>query len=151
MGNVREGAGDELSEPGRPVALHAETASRSIKVTSADGRSTVEVPRSPQGTFIYNQADKTGVYQATWEPKGLLPFAVNLFDTRESDLASRGLVPAGAPESMAESYEIKIGYNPVVGTQKPAQVQKDIWWWLALGALGVLLVEWYIYNRRVYV
>ena len=52
---------------------------------------------------------------------------------------------------MAESYEIKIGYNTVTGTQKPAQVQKDIWWWLAIGALAVLLVEWYIYNRRVYV
>ncbi len=120
-------------------------------MTSADGRQPWKVPRSPQGTFIYNQANTTGVYQATWEPKGLLPFAVNLFDTRESDLAPRGLVPEGAPESMAESYEIKIGYNPVVGTQKPAQVQKDVWWWLALGALGVLLVEWYIYNRRVYV
>jgi von Willebrand factor type A domain/Aerotolerance regulator N-terminal len=151
LGNVREGAGDELSQPDRPVAIHAETANRSIKVKSADGRSTVEVPRSPQGTFIYNHASTNGVYQATWEPKGLLPFAVNLFDMRESDLASRGLVPVGAPESMAESYEIKIGYNPVVGTQKPARVQKDVWWWLALGALGVLLVEWYIYNRRVYV
>jgi hypothetical protein len=52
---------------------------------------------------------------------------------------------------MAESYKIKIGYNPVTGTQKPAAIQKDIWWWLALMALGVLLVEWYIYNRRVYI
>jgi von Willebrand factor type A domain/Aerotolerance regulator N-terminal len=151
LGNVREGTGDELSEPGRPIALHAETANRTIKVTSADGRTTMEVPRSPQGTYVYNYADKTGIYQASWEPKGQLPFAVNLFDSRESDLAPRGLVPQGAPASMSESFEIKIGYNPVVGTQKPAQVQKDIWWWLALGALGVLLFEWYIYNRRVYV
>ena len=120
-------------------------------MNSADGESTETVSRSPQGTFVFNQADKTGIYLAHWEPKGLLPFAVNLFDARESDLAPRGLVPEGAPESMAESYKIKIGYNPVTGTQKPATVQKDIWWWLALGALGVLLVEWYIYNRRVYV
>jgi hypothetical protein len=151
LGNVREGAGDELAEPGRPVSLHAETASPTIKITSADGRSTENVPRSPQGTFIYNQANKTGVYQASWEPKGLLPFAINLFDARESDLAPRGLVPQGAPEGMTESYEIKIGYTPVIGTKKAVQVQKDMWWWLAIGALGVLLVEWYIYNRRVYV
>ncbi len=107
--------------------------------------------RSPQGTFVFNEADKTGIYLAQWEPKGLLPFAVNLFDARESDLAPRGLVPEGAPTRMAEAYKIKIGYNPVTGTQKPPVVQKDIWWYFALLALGVLLVEWYVYNRRVYI
>ena len=30
-------------------------------------------------------------------------------------------------------------------------VQKDIWWYFALLVLGVLLVEWYVYNRRVYI
>ncbi len=80
-----------------------------------------------------------------------MPFAVNLFDFRESDLAPRGLVPEGTPASTAESYKIKIGYTPVTGTQKPAKVQKDIWWYFALLVLGVLLVEWYVYNRRVYI
>jgi hypothetical protein len=151
LGNVREGAGEEVAEPGRPVVLHAETIARTIAVRSAGGKSAETVSRSPQGSFVYNQADKTGIYLAKWEPKGLLPFAVNLFDPRESDLAPRGLVPDGVPESMTESYKIKIGYNPVTGTQKPVTIQKDIWWWLALAALGVLLVEWYIYNRRVYI
>jgi hypothetical protein len=151
LGNVREGAGDEVAVPGRPVALHAETTSREITVTSADGRDTERVPRSPQGTFVYNKALNTGVYLARWEPNGMLPFAVNLFDFRESDLAPRGLVPEGAPASTAESYKIKIGYNPVTGTQKPPEAQKDIWWYFALLVLGVLLVEWYVYNRRVYI
>src|SRR5205823_2542448 len=151
LGNVREGAGDEVAVPGRAVVLHAETTNREIPVTSADGRDTEKVPRSPQGTFIYNKAGKAGVYLARWEPNGLLPFAVNLFDFRESDLASRGLVPEGAPTSTAEAYKIKIGYNPVSGTNRPPDVQKDIWWYFALLVLGVLLVEWYVYNRRVYI
>jgi hypothetical protein len=151
MGNVREGAGDEVAKPGQPVVLHAETTNREIQVTSADGRDTEKVPRSPQGTFIYNHAYKAGEYLARWEPKGMLPFAVNLFDFRESDLAPRGLVPEGAPASQAETYKIKIGYNPVTGTSRPPNVQKDIWWYFALLVLGVLLVEWYVYNRRVYI
>jgi hypothetical protein len=151
MGNVREGAGEEVAEPGRPIILHAETASRTIKVTPSAGGDVETVARSPQGTFVYSRAATTGVYLAQWEPNGLLPFAVNLFDARESDLAPRGLVPEGAPASMAESYKIKIGYNPVAGTQKPPVVRKDIWWYFALLVLGVLLVEWYIYNRRVYI
>ena len=52
---------------------------------------------------------------------------------------------------MAESYKIKIGYTPVAGTQKPPVVRKDIWWYFALLVLGVLLAEWYIYNRRVFI
>ena len=55
------------------------------------------------------------------------------------------------PASLEESYKIKIGYSPVTGTRKPPDVTKDIWWYFALLALGVLLVEWYVYNRRVYI
>ena len=150
LGNVREGAGDEVSEPGSPVVIHAETTNREITVVSVD-QSEEKVTRSPQGTFIYNHAEKSGAYLARWEKDGRLPFAVNLFNFRESDLAPRGLVPAGVPASAEESYKIKIGYNPVTGTQKPAKVQKDIWWYFALMVLGVLLIEWYVYNRRVYI
>ncbi len=149
LGNVREGSSEEVSQPGRPVVLHAETINKEIAIDSAD-RPGVKVSRSPQGTFIYYNADKAGVYLARWEPGGRLPFAVNLFDLRESDLAPRGLVPQGVPASQEESYKIKIGYSPVTGTQQP-RVQKDMWWIFAVLVLGVLLVEWYVYNRRVYI
>jgi len=151
LGNVREGAGDEVAEPGRPLVLHPETGSRTIEVTPLGGGPAETVARSPQGAFVYNKAETTGVYLARWDPAGVLPFAVNLFDVRESDLAPRGLVPEGTPASLQEAYKIKIGYNPVTGTPKPPVVQKDIWWYFALLVLAVLLVEWYIYNRRVYI
>jgi hypothetical protein len=151
LGNVHEGTGDEVAEPGRPVTLHAETVHREITVAAPDGSPPERISRSPQGSFIYNDAKKTGVYLARWEPNGKLPFSVNLFDFRESDLAPRGLVPEGAPASTAESYKVKIGYNSISGTNRPPNVRKDIWWYFALLVLGVLLFEWYIYNRRVYV
>ena len=151
LGNVREGSGEEVRSPGRPVILRAETLGKDLLVTSASGHATERLARTPQGSFVYNQAATTGLYHARWEPSGLLPFAVNLFDFRESDLAPRGLVPDGVPESQAEAYKIKIGYNPVVGTQQTQDKQQDWWKWFACAALGVLLVEWYIYNRRVYI
>jgi hypothetical protein len=151
LGNVREGAGEEIAEPGRPVVIHAETPSRTISVSGPSGGSTETVGRSTQGSFVYNKAATTGVYLAEWDGNGKLPFAVNLFDERESDLAPRGMVPEGAPESMEESYKIKIGFNPVTGVRKSPVVRKDVWWYFALLTLGVLLVEWYIYNRRVYI
>ncbi len=151
LGNLREGAGDEVRSPGRPVILRAETLGKDLMVTSASGKSTDRLTRTPQGTFVYNQAATTGLYHARWEPKGILPFAVNLFDLRESDLAPRGLVPDGVPDSEAESYKIKVGYNTVVGTKQIKDKQQDWWKWFACAALGVLLVEWYIYNKRVYI
>ena len=81
----------------------------------------------------------------------MLPFAVNLFDFRESDLAPRGLVPEGVPESQADAYKIKIGYNPVVGTLQSRDQTRDWWKCLTGAVLAVLLFEWYIYNKRVYI
>lgn len=151
LGNMREGAGEEIAEPGAPIVLHPDTPEKTITVAPLVGGEAEQVTRSPQGSYVFNRADKTGVYVAQWGKDSKLPFAVNLFDVRESNLAPRGIVPEGTPGSLIESYKIKIGYNPVAGTQKPPVVRKDIWWWFALLVLGVLLVEWYVYNRRVFI
>ncbi|QEH36773.1 hypothetical protein OJF2_53580 [Aquisphaera giovannonii] len=151
LGNTRDAAAEQDRTPGRPVALRAEASGKTIEVTSAEGRSTETLSRSPQGTYVYNQATRTGIYHARWQPDGLLPFTVNLFDPRESDLATRGLVPDGTPEGQAERYRIKIGYNAVETTRQAEPRKQDWWRTFALLMLGVLLVEWYIYNRRVYI
>jgi hypothetical protein len=151
LGNVREGTGDQVKTPGRPVILRAETLGKEIQVTTPSGTTTERLVRTAQGTYVFNQATTTGLYHARWEPAGMLPFAVNLFDFRESNLATRGLVPAGAPESQAESYKIKIGYNAVAGTVATITMKQDWWKSFACAAIGVLLLEWYIYNKRVYI
>lgn len=137
------------AQPGRPLTVRAETAATTIQVAAPDGSPPKTIERNPQGAFVDDVA-RAGLYEARWDG-GAAPFAVNLFDHRESDLATRGLVPAGAPESKAESYKIKIGYNPVEGARVVPDVRRDRWKLLALAALGVLALEWYIYNRRVYV
>lgn len=151
LGNVREGTGEEIKTPGRALTLRAETLAKEIQVIGPDGKLSERLGRTPRGTFVFNQATTTGFYHARWQPDGMLPFAVNLFDFRESNLAPRGLVPAGTPESQAESYKIKIGYNPVAGTLTTTNVKQDWWKMFACVALGVLLLEWYIYNKRVFI
>jgi hypothetical protein len=63
-------------------------------------------------------------------------FAVNLFDTRESDLT-----PA---------EKIEIGHEDVKAQPGKQASRKELWKWLLMGAIGVLIFEWYVYNRRVY-
>ncbi len=101
LGNMREGTGDEIAEPGEPIVLHPETPSKTITVAPLGGGTVETVTRSPQGSFVFNRADKTGVYMAQWEKDGRLPFAVNLFDVRESDVATRGIAPDGTPDALA--------------------------------------------------
>ena len=152
LGNVREGTGEELSvagpargpprrDPGQ--GRHGHLRRRPARPTGS--------PAPRRGPSSTTRPTTTGLYHARWEPDGLLPFAVNLFDFRESDLAPRGLVPDGVPESQAEAYKIKIGYNPVAGTQQVKDKKQDWWKWFAGAVLAVLLLEWYIYNKRVYI
>ena len=150
LGNARESVGDEVHLPGQPVLLRADTPTETIKVTAAGGRSAETLKRTPQGTFVDHDTGRIGLYHARWEPDGLFPFAVNLFDPRESDIAPRGLVPDGVPAGQADAYKIKIGYNPIAGSRNTQPVRKEWWRPLAVVALVVVLVEWYIYNRRVY-
>ena len=151
LGNARESVGDEVHLPGRTVVLRLEAADGKITVTGPDGREAEKVARSPQGAYAFTASARTGIYHARWSPGGLLPFVVNQFDFRESDIAPRGLVPDGVPPDKADPYKIKIGYSPVAGTKAMRPSRKDWWKPLAVAALAVLLFEWYVYNRRVYI
>jgi hypothetical protein len=150
LGNVRDSAGDEIHQPGQPVIVRADSQTQSIEVVSPDGtRRTID--RNTQGTFVDNQADHVGLYHARWDKDGAQSYAVNLFDSRESDLAPRGMVPEGTPLDKEDEYTIKIGYTAVKGTRRSTPAVKDWWKPISIAVLGILLLEWYIYNRRVYI
>lgn len=150
LGNARDAAGTDVHQPGQPVVLRADAQVDEIKVTDPGGNSQ-NLKRTTQGTFIDNKADVTGIYRASWGKDGASTYAVNLFDARESDLAPRGIAPTGVSEAEAEKHKIKIGFNAVKGTRKSTPAVKDWWKPLAVLALGIVLLEWYIYNKRVYV
>ena len=151
LGNSRETAADEIHLPGQSISLRIDANVEKVQVTGPDGKSVENITRSPQGTYVYGKADRTGIYHARWQPSGLLPFVVNQFDFRESDISPRGLVPEGTPADKEDSYKIKIGFNPVAGVRKLRSKPKDGWVPFAVMALGLLMLEWYIYNKRVYV
>lgn len=155
LGNVQEALGEEVHQPGLPVVLRADATADRVTIDPPEGPE-VEVRRSDLGTFVFNGADEPGLYRVSWESAdgentNRSVFAVNLFDARESDLAPRGIPPEGVSGREAEPYLIKIGYTEVAGTRQSRPARLDRWWWVALGALGVVLFEWYIYNRRVYI
>ncbi len=138
LGNARETGGEEVHLPGEPVVIRADSLQDTVKVIGPGLTRPEELKRSPQGTFIFNNANKAGLYQVRWGEDEGSDFAVNLFDARESDLSMRG-------------KGIKIGNIQVTDVRRKAPARLDWWWPIAWMALALVLFEWYIYNKRVYV
>ena len=123
--------------PGDPIKIRSLYPVESIRVTNpADVRT--EVGREGQNAFVYTRTDRLGIYEVQ---EGRLPevaqrFAVNLFDSREGNLR---------PEPT-----LKIKHDEIKGQSGLEPSRKELWKWLLIIGLVVLVFEWYVYNRRVY-
>jgi hypothetical protein len=106
------------------------------------------VPRSDQDVFAFHATDQPGIYQVRQGDQVIQRFAVNLFDRAESDVRVR---PTQDPESQTvRPADIRIGHVDVAAAVGRAPSRQEMWKTLLAAALFVLLLEWYIYNRRVY-
>jgi len=72
--------------------------------------------------------DAAAPYGRTW--------AVNLCDAEESDNAAHGAVHIGDTVAIQSSTS-------------SIQSRHEIWHWLAFAAMGILLLEWCVYHRRL--
>jgi hypothetical protein len=136
LGNVENSISDEAILPGQTVVLRSETPSDEMDVVGPDGKRH-RLERSPQGSFLFNRADQIGVYEFGAGDQAERRFAVNLFDPRESNIEPRD--------------ELTIGHIQVAARREVGRARQEAWRWLVFAAFAVLLAEWYIYNRRVYI
>jgi hypothetical protein len=123
--------------PGAPLLLRSDTTGESLTVRTPAGQK-VQVRRGPMNTFSFTQTDELGVYEVSEGGKVAQRFAVNLFSSAESEIPPRA------------DAAIDIGFAKVRSESTREPARREVWKWLLAGALGVLLFEWYIYNRRVY-
>ncbi len=121
---------------GQPVALRADGPGP-LEIRTPSG-ARIPVVRGQQQTFNFSQTEELGPYTVFDGGKATQEFAVNLADGKESDLRAR------------TEGTLKIGYVEVPVENRWEPARREVWKFLLLLALGVLLFEWYIYNRRVY-
>ena len=123
---------------GEPIALRTESPVGSIRIENPTHEVT-QIRRGPQNTFVYGNTDQIGVYEIREGSRSEVSnrFAVNLFNSTESNIRPRPF--------------IKTEYDQIEGRTNSETTRREAWRGLVLVALGVLLVEWYIYNRRVYI
>ncbi len=124
--------------PGDRLELKIDTAAEKLYVFAPEDRSGQEILPSRQAIYRLTGLEKLGPYELR-EPTGAAVgrFAVNLFDSRESDLRPVDEIDF----QWGEALQAEATFEPE---------RKETWKWLLLLALVVLIFEWYIYNRRVY-
>jgi hypothetical protein len=135
LGNVSDAAGEEKLQAGSPKRLRPSGVVERVQVTDpADKTFSLERVGS-RSDYDFQATDRLGVYRAEWNGGGR-SFAVNLLDADESNVLPR--------------EAIQIGNETVTAGETRTQ-SRELWKWAVLAGLLFLLLEWYIYNKRIYV
>ena len=133
--------------PGRPVELRTAGSVPELTVIDPAKKEHI-VRRSGEDIFQFHDTQRLGVYEVRRRDQVIERFAVNLFDRQESDVRLR---PTQDPDAQTiRAADIRIGHVDVAAAASRAPARKEIWKVVLAGALCVLVFEWYIYNRRVY-
>lgn len=136
-GGITESSSPSV-QPGWPIGLVLSKRFKEFKVVAPDGQTT-ELVRGDESRYTFTKTEVPGIYQvfAKGIEKPVESFCVNLFSSRESDLA------------VADS--IKMGFESVQASGTSIQARKETWRWILLVALALLVIEWIVFNRRVFI
>ncbi len=137
FGSSHQGRFDNQARPGEPFSLEGPPGAKQITVLTP-GNESIRVRRGNLGVFNFSGTNDLGVYEVRGEETALGHFAVNLFDVDESNIRP------------PEVNSVRIGHVNIAGQSFPRIARSQGWRWLLLAGLVILMVEWYIYNRRVY-
>jgi len=98
--------------------------------------STKDLTIPDTGDFALPPLNEVGVYTTDPPIPSYERIAVNLLDQNESNLIPTDAPPGGIGEALSSSG---------------GKSRVELWWWLvAVGALPLLMIEWWVYTRRVH-
>jgi Ca-activated chloride channel family protein len=120
-------AAERTVRVGEPLTIRG--AAAEATVTTPEGE--VRQVSARESVAVFADTHRAGLYEVA----GAQPFAASLLSEAESDTTPRDSVKTRAGE--------------VGGQAETFESEREIWQWLALAALAVLAVEWWIYHRRI--
>lgn len=136
-------------QPGQTYSDRLPVGTARASLESPGGLSTALTPAT-DGRIVYGPIPKTGIYTVKFDgtpgPMDLKTdgggvarvFTANLFDLAETDVRAAKEVPFASAVATAQE-------------RRDAKADHKLWPYLLLAALGVILVEWFIYNRKVHI
>jgi hypothetical protein len=135
LGNVDDSVRAISVSPGEPVVLRPEAGVTKLTITTPK-KDVITLERGARPDFQFADTEQVGVYRFDVFPedKSVRSFAVNLLDANESNIEPR--------------KTIRIGNERTTAGQEKSQ-PRDIWKWILILAVVLLVAEWYIYHRRI--
>ena len=129
---------DALStQPGGQVALMGPEPGKELDILKPNGTHS-KVPVGRLGHAKFSDTEQLGIYDVEAGGKPIDHFSVNLFEPAESDISVR--------------QEIELGHVAVQGkTSNWESARTEFWKYILLAGFLLLLLEWWVYHRRVYV
>ncbi len=134
--------------PGQPVEFRGRTLAKQLEFLGPDGERT-KVSRNEQGSYLFYQTEQPGHYDVRDGDEIIGRFAINLFDPQESDIRLKVHPDDDPNDNIEPAATLQIGHVTVEG-KSTTRARKNYWRPVLLAAVGLLLFEWYVYNRRVY-
>ena len=147
-----EDLGDIEGEVVRPGEVVSTDVPRSVKSVRLEGPGigTVRLTPDTEGRTVFGPVERGGVYSLRWSG-----------EPGRSDVKVGGEIVRAIAVSMQDPVESRIESRATLELPRGevAAVKRDegarehatrLWPWLLLAAAGVLLLEWWVYNRRVY-
>jgi hypothetical protein len=139
---------DRIIQPGSVLADRIPADARAVRVQMPDGTRSPEIVPSADGRVVFGPIQQTGLYTLRWRgtpgPTDVVRddeiqrlFAANLLDPTESDVSTQPTIALA---------------NTLVSTESSTERRRiqDWWPWLLMGALAILMFEWWIYNKKMY-
>ncbi len=134
--------------PGRVLADRIPQGATAVRVTTPSGDRSQQLFPSPDGRVVFGPITHTGLYQLRWSgtpgPTDQImdgavsrTYAANLLDPAESNLSTAPTLALANKLVTAESLSQR-------------KRIKDWWPWLLMGALAILMFEWWVYNKKMY-
>ena len=145
--NQSQEGDDRTHLPGQSLALRTKSLAERLTIKKPDGSET-QVDRNKDGSYLFHETEQPGYYEILEKDQVVGRFAVNLFDGQESDVRLTVAADDDPNDNVEPVASLSIGHVEVKGTTRPAR--QEIWRPILLLAILLLLVEWYIYNKRVY-
>lgn len=134
LGGAGTGQRDAGLKPGQTLTVPVPAGTERVTIIRPDGRRET-VRADPDRIARFGDTRRVGVYRIEPAPTGRDRAAVNLADPAESHITPR------PPERIGG---VTVRTSAGIQTRMP-----EVWRWAVAAALALLLIEWYVYTRRV--
>ncbi|MGP1347937.1 MAG: vWA domain-containing protein [Phycisphaerales bacterium] len=142
--------GPQSIQPGQTISTSLPEGARNAELTVPNQSGPIPLNPSADGRVSYGPIGAAGLYRLKWTgvagagdrvagDSAFRLFAANLFDPVESRIG------------MSESAVLSTGES-ISGVAESGRVERPrrTWPWLALFGLAVVILEWFVYNRRMH-